>query len=258
MPRVLIIDDEAPLRDSLEFAFTRDGFDVSTAPDATSAIAELDRAVPDLVVLDVILPGGDGFDICREIRRRGDVPIVMLTARDQVSDRLRGFETGADDYVTKPFNTRELIARVRAVLRRREGAQRLLAESRALLGRIEDAARRVGEASPPIVARNPSDLIVQSGALTHDVGRRQVTVHGRTVTLAPAENALLGVLARERGRVVTRSELIAAVWGESAQNALTLLETHMHALRMKLESDPSRPRLIVTVPGIGFQLTAAA
>jgi two-component system response regulator RegX3 len=259
MPRVLIIDDEAPLRQSLEFAFTRDGFEVASVPDATSALAELDRALPDVVILDVILPGRDGFDICREIRTRGDVPVVMLTARDQVSDRLRGFDIGADDYVTKPFNTRELVARVHSVLRRRERAERLLAESRALLGRIEDAARRVGDSVGPVVARDPSSIVLQAGPVTLDVGRREATVRGRSIALAPAESALLAALLRERGRVVTRSELIAAVWGEKvAPQALALLETHMHALRMKLEPDPSRPAIIVSVPGIGFQLAPAA
>ncbi len=247
--KILLIDDEAPLRDSLVYAFTREGFEITTAVDAETALAEMETSSPDVVLLDVMLPGLDGFQLCNRLRAQSDVPIVMLTARDQVADRLRGFEFGADDYVTKPFNTRELVARVRSVVRRREGAKRLLDESRAVLARIDEVGARV----PKAPSSHRVDKLV-AGEITLDVVERRAVVRGREIVLGDAEAEILAALIREHRRVVTRSELIAAVWSDRGNESLPMLEALVRSLRLKIEVDPARPRLLVSVPGIGFQL----
>ena len=223
MSTVLVVDDEPKIvqlaRDYLEHA----GFAVLTAGDGTSALQAARTRAPDLVVLDLGLPGLDGLEVMRSIRAAGSTPIVVLTARDTELDKLLGLELGADDYVTKPFSPRELVARVRAVLRRSERA----AEPRE---RIE-----VGE-------------------LVLDVPRLRASVARRPVELTATEFAILATMAREPGRVFTRSQLLDAVHGEAFEAYERAIDAHVKNIRRKLEPDPARPRIVLTVYGVGYRV----
>jgi len=221
---ILVVDDEPRIaqlaRDYLEHA----GFAVLTAGDGQAAVATAHARRPDLVVLDLGLPGMDGLDVARTLRRESsDVPIIMLTARDDELDRILGLELGADDYVTKPFSPRELVARVRAVLRRAERAQA------------------------------PADLIIV-GDLVMDVARMRVEVAGRPVDLTATEFQLLAALARQPGRIFTRAQLLDAVHGVAFESYERAIDTHIKNLRRKLEPEPRQPRYILTVYGVGYRL----
>jgi DNA-binding response OmpR family regulator len=220
---ILIVDDEPRIvdlaRDYLEHA----GFSVVVARDGEAALETARRDRPDLVVLDLGLPGLDGLDVTRELRREGSVPIVMLTARDDELDKLLGLELGADDYLTKPFSPRELVARVKAVLRR--------------------ADRPVGA----------GDLI-RVGDLTLDVPRMRTEVAGTTVDLTPTEFTLLATLARQPGRIFTRSQLLDALHGVAFESYERAIDSHVKNLRRKLEPDPRQPRYVLTVYGVGYRL----
>jgi len=222
MKTILVVDDEPAIvqlaRDYLEHA----GYTVLTAADGTAALATYRRHAPDLIVLDLGLPGTDGLEVTREIRRDGSTPIVMLTARDDELDKLLGLELGADDYVTKPFSPRELVARVRAVLRR--------AEPRA-------------EATDTIRAAD----------LTLDVPRMRVEVAGRPLDLTPTEFKLLATLAARPGRIFTRSQLLDALRGIAFESYERAIDTHVKNLRRKLEPDPRQPRYVLTVYGVGYR-----
>jgi DNA-binding response OmpR family regulator len=222
MKTVLVVDDEPKIvqlaRDYLEHA----GFGVVTASDGRSALDEVRRRRPDLVVLDLGLPEVDGLDVTRAIRRDSNLPIVMLTARDDEVDKLLGLELGADDYLTKPFSPRELVARVKAVLRRTE---------------------RPAE---------PGDL-VRAGDLTLDVPRMRAEVAGRPVDLTATEFQLLATLARQPGRIFTRSQLLDAVHGVAFEAYERAIDTHIKNLRRKLEPDPREPRYLLTVYGVGYR-----
>ncbi|HXX61405.1 MAG TPA: response regulator transcription factor [Candidatus Sulfotelmatobacter sp.] len=224
MQTILVVDDEPRIaqlaRDYLEHA----GFAVLTAGDGQAAVATAHARRPDLVVLDLGLPGMDGLDVARTLRRESsDVPIIMLTARDDELDRILGLELGADDYVTKPFSPRELVARVRAVLRRAERAQA------------------------------PADLIIV-GDLVMDVARMRVEVAGRPVDLTATEFQLLAALARQPGRIFTRAQLLDAVHGVAFESYERAIDTHIKNLRRKLEPEPRQPRYILTVYGVGYRL----
>jgi len=223
MKTILVVDDEPKIvalaRDYLEHA----GFTVLTAVDGRSAVETIHRRHPDLVVLDLGLPQLDGLDVTREIRRTSSLPIVMLTARDDELDKLLGLELGADDYLTKPFSPRELVARVKAVLRRTESA-----------------------GTPPEVLR--------SGGLTIDVPRHRVEVDGRIVELTPTEFELLLALARQPGRILTRSQLLDAIHGIAYEAYERAIDSHVKNLRRKLEPEPSTPRYVLTVHGVGYRL----
>ena len=222
MKTILVVDDEPKIaalaRDYLEHA----GYTVLTAADGTAALATYRRHAPDLIVLDLGLPGTDGLEVTREIRRDGSTPIVMLTARDDELDKLLGLELGADDYVTKPFSPRELVARVRAVLRR--------AEPRA-------------EATDTIRAAD----------LTLDVPRMRAEVAGRPLDLTPTEFKLLATLAARPGRIFTRSQLLDALRGIAFESYERAIDTHVKNLRRKLEPDPRQPRYVLTVYGVGYR-----
>jgi two-component system, OmpR family, alkaline phosphatase synthesis response regulator PhoP len=226
MQTVLVVDDEPKIaqlaRDYLEHA----GFAVLTAGDGPSAVHAANTRHPDLVVLDLGLPGLDGLDVLRSIRAAGPIPIVIVTARDTELDTLLGLELGADDYVTKPFSPRELVARVRAVLRRSERAA------------------------------EPTDRIVV-GDLVLDVPRLRVTVQGRLIELTPTEFSLLATMAREPGRVFTRAQLLDAVHGVAFEAYERAIDAHVKNLRRKLEPEPSRPRYLLTVYGVGYRLAEA-
>ncbi|TMF26954.1 MAG: response regulator transcription factor [Chloroflexi bacterium] len=222
MKRVLIVDDEPKIvalaRDYLE----RAGFAVATAYDGKTALASARGDRPDLVVLDLGLPELDGLDVARTLRAESPVPIVMLTGRTEESDKLVGLEIGADDYVTKPFSPKELVARVRAVLRRSER---------------------------PVAASD----IVSAGAVTLDIPRMRVTVDERVVELTPTEFQLLATLAREPGRVFTRSQLLDAVHGIAFESYERAIDAHVKNIRRKLEPDPAHPRYLLTVYGVGYR-----
>jgi DNA-binding response OmpR family regulator len=223
MQTVLVVDDEPRIaqlaRDYLEHA----GFAVLAAGDGHGALATAHARRPDLVVLDLGLPGMDGLDVARALRRESDVPIIMLTARDDELDRVLGLELGADDYVTKPFSPRELVARVRAVLRRAERAQ------------------------------VPTDVI-RVGDLVMDVARMRVEVAGRPVDLTATEFQLLTALARQPGRIFTRAQLLDAVHGVAFESYERAIDTHIKNLRRKVEPEPRQPRYILTVYGVGYRL----
>ncbi|HKG18256.1 MAG TPA: response regulator transcription factor [Candidatus Limnocylindrales bacterium] len=225
MKTILVVDDEPKIaslaRDYLEHA----GFAVTVAADGRAALDTIRRTRPDLVVLDLGLPEVDGLDVTREVRRTSAVPIVMLTARDDEIDKLLGLELGADDYLTKPFSPRELVARVRAVLRRSESA-----------GSAE-AGREV----------------IRAGDLVLDVPRMGAEIGGRRIDLTPTEFQLLATLAAQPGRIFTRAQLLDAVHGVAFESYERAIDTHIKNIRRKLEPDPRRPQHVLTVYGVGYR-----
>ncbi len=223
MPTILVVDDAPDIRRLTSDYLTHAGFRVLTAGTAESALRSVRTERPDLLILDLGLPDGDGLDVARAVRRTSDLPIIMLTARAEEADTLVGLELGADDYVTKPFSPRELVARVRAVLRR--------ADAR----------------------RTPDDLI-RVGDLELDLGRMLVTVAGGRVDLTPTEFQLLAAMARQPGRVFTRAQLLDAVHGVAFESYERAIDAHVKNIRRKLEPDPHAPRYIVTVFGVGYRL----
>ena len=227
--RVLLVEDEDSITVPLSEALGREGFDASVASTAAQAL-ELAREVePDVVLLDVMLPDGSGFDVCRELRRSSQVPIIMVTARGEEADRVVGLELGADDYVTKPFSAREVVARIRAVLRRTEQAQ---------------------------PARGEADARLRIGELQIDPARRTATLAGKPLELSRKEFDVLTLLAGEAGRVVTRERLLEDVWDTSWFGSTKTLDVHVSALRRKLGDDPTAPTYLHTVRGVGFRLVA--
>ncbi len=223
MTRVLIVEDEESVAEPLAYLLRRDGFVVSIAGTGPAGLAEFDRNGADIVLLDLMLPEMSGSDVFRELRQRGPVPVIMVTARDAEIDKVVGLELGADDYVTKPFSTRELVARIRAVLRR---------------GEIVDM----------------SDAVLESGPVRMDVERHQVSVGGREMSLPLKEFDLLEYLLRNAGRVLTRAQLIDRVWGADYVGDTKTLDVHVKRLRAKVEPDPANPRYLLTVRGLGYKL----
>ncbi|MDG3016354.1 response regulator transcription factor [Speluncibacter jeojiensis] len=227
MTRVLIVEDEPALAEPLAFLLGREGFEVAVAADGPSALVEFDRVGADIVLLDLMLPGMSGTDVCKQLRVRSSVPVIMVTARDSEIDKVVGLELGADDYVTKPYSARELIARIRAVLRR--GADN-----------GEDVALDGG--------------VLESGPVRMDVERHTVMVDGAPVTLPLKEFDLLEYLIRNSGRVLTRGQLIDRVWGSDYVGDTKTLDVHVKRLRAKIERDPAKPTHLVTVRGLGYKL----
>jgi two-component system, OmpR family, response regulator RegX3 len=227
MTRVLVVEDEESFSDALSYMLRREGFDAVVAGTGPDALAEFDRAGADIVLLDLMLPGLSGTEVCRALRSRSAVPIIMLTAKDSEVDKVVGLELGADDYVTKPYSARELVARIRAVLRRR------------------------GEA-----AEAPSDGVLEAGPVRMDVERHVVAVDGETVALPLKEFDLLEFLLRNAGRVLTRGQLIDRVWGSDYVGDTKTLDVHVKRLRAKLEPDPANPKYLLTVRGLGYKLEA--
>ena len=226
---ILLVEDEVSIVEPLVEALEHEGFDVSAAGTVKEAIELAGRVQPDLVLLDLMLPDGSGFDVCRELRRDSQVPIIMLTARGDETDRVIGLELGADDYVTKPFSARELVARVRAVLRRSE------------------APGRAPQALEPIAI----------GELRLDPGRREATLGGGPLELSRKEFELLHLLMSEAGSVITRERLIDEVWDVNWFGSTKTLDVHVSGLRKKLGDDPSSPRYLHTVRGVGFRFADA-
>ncbi|GFG52627.1 DNA-binding response regulator [Mycolicibacterium agri] len=226
MTNVLIVEDEESLADPLAFLLRKEGFEATVVADGPSALAEFERAGADIVLLDLMLPGMSGTDVCRQLRARSSVPVIMVTARDSEIDKVVGLELGADDYVTKPYSARELIARIRAVLRR--GAD----------------ADDVGI----------SDGVLEAGPVRMDVERHVVSVNGEPITLPLKEFDLLEYLMRNSGRVLTRGQLIDRVWGADYVGDTKTLDVHVKRLRSKIEADPANPVHLVTVRGLGYKL----
>jgi two-component system, OmpR family, response regulator RegX3 len=225
---ILLVEDEESITTPLVEALRREGFDTAVSGTAGESLALADRVKPDLVLLDVMLPDGSGFDVCRELRARSRVPIIMLTARGEEADRVAGLELGADDYVVKPFSARELVARVRAVLRRA----------------AEAGERRVEGAT-------------KIGDVSIDPGRRSVSFRGEELELSRKEFDLLRLLIENAGSVMTRERLIDEVWDTNWFGSTKTLDVHVSGLRKKLEDDPGSPRYIHTVRGVGFRFSTA-
>ncbi|MET8911783.1 response regulator transcription factor [Micromonospora sp. NPDC004551] len=224
MSRVLVVEDEESFSDALSYMLRKEGFEVSVAATGPSALTEFDRTGADIVLLDLMLPEMSGTEVCRQLRQRSHVPIIMVTARDSEIDKVVGLEIGADDYVTKPYSPRELVARIRAVLRRQSA----------------DAA----ESGAPTLAAGPVRM---------DIERHVVTVDGAAVQLPLKEFELLELLLRNAGRVLTRGQLIDRVWGADYVGDTKTLDVHVKRLRSKVEPEPSAPRFIVTVRGLGYK-----
>ena len=226
MSRILVVEDEESYSDPLSYLLRKEGYEVAVAETGPAALVEFDKLGADLVLLDLMLPGLSGVDVCRALRQRSAVPVIMLTAKDSEIDKVVGLEIGADDYVTKPYSSRELLARIKAVLRR-------LAE--------------------------PEDLLpvtLEAGPVRMDVERHIVTVEGEPTALPLKEFELLEMLLRNAGRVLTRMQLIDRVWGSDYVGDTKTLDVHVKRLRAKIEPDPTAPRHIVTVRGLGYKFEA--
>ncbi|WP_432558570.1 response regulator [Granulicoccus sp. GXG6511] len=222
MTRVLVVEDEESYREALSYMLRKEGFEVVEAADGQAGLAEYDRNGADIVLLDLMMPGLPGTEVCRQLRLRGGVPVIMVTARDSEVDKVVGLELGADDYVTKPFSHRELVARIRAVLRRGQDVEL-----------VPD--------------------VIESGGVRMDVERHAVSVNGENVRLALKEFELLEMLLRNAGRVMTRGQLIDRIWGADYVGDTKTLDVHMKRLRSKIEPDPSNPRYLITVRGLGYK-----
>jgi two-component system response regulator RegX3 len=222
MTRVLVVEDEESYRDALAYMLRKEGFDVVEAADGTEGLAAYDKRGADIVLLDLMMPGVPGTEVCRQLRQRGPVPVIMVTARDSEIDKVVGLELGADDYVTKPFSQRELVARIRAVLRRGQDVELL-----------------------------PD--VVEAHGVRMDIERHEVSVDGRTVRLALKEFELLEMLLRNAGRVMTRGQLIDRIWGADYVGDTKTLDVHVKRLRTKIEADPGQPKVLLTVRGLGYK-----
>jgi two-component system response regulator RegX3 len=222
---VLVVEDEESYREALSYMLSKEGFEVIEAHDGETGIAEFDRRGADIVLLDLMMPGLPGTEVCRQLRLRGPVPVIMLTARDSEVDKVVGLELGADDYVTKPFSHRELVARMRAVLRRGQDA----------------------ELMPDVI---------EAAGVRMDVGRHEVSVDGARIRLALKEFELLEMLLRNAGRVMTRGQLIDRIWGADYVGDTKTLDVHIKRLRTKIEPNPANPRYLVTVRGLGYKFEA--
>ncbi|MFF1817036.1 winged helix-turn-helix domain-containing protein [Kribbella sp. NPDC051587] len=222
MTRVLVVEDEESYSDALSYVLRKEGFEVAVAETGPDALDEYDRAGADIVLLDLMLPGLSGTEVCRALRSRGNVPVIIVSAKDTEVDKVVGLELGADDYVTKPYSPRELLARIRAVLRRGQDVELL-----------------------------PDTL--EAGPVRMDVERHVVTVGGAEIRLPLKEFELLEMLLRNTGRVLTRGQLIDRIWGADYVGDTKTLDVHVKRLRSKLEKDPSNPQHLVTVRGLGYK-----
>ncbi len=222
--RILLVDDEQSIQTLLSYPLRKDGYHVTSALDGGEALQRFEEGRFDLVILDVMMPRLDGVEVCREMRSRSQVPIIMLTAKGSETDKVAGLEVGADDYITKPFSMREFRSRVKAALRR----------------------SRMG-------VEAPGDEAIESGGLTIDFGRRMVTLGEEEVRVTYVEFEILGALARSPGRVLTRETLLEHVWGDSEYRDPRTVDVHIRHLREKLERDPKEPEFLFTVRGVGYR-----
>jgi two-component system response regulator RegX3 len=225
MARILVVEDEETLSEAIAFLLSKEGFEVNVAATGPEAIEQFEKSGADLILLDLMLPGLSGTEVCRQIRTKSAVPIIMLTAKDSEIDKVVGLELGADDYVTKPYSSRELIARIRAVLRRGE-----------LLDSADDGA------------------VIEVGPVRMDTDRHVISVNGEQVSIPLKEFELLEFLMRNAGRVLTRIQLIDRVWGSDYVGDTKTLDVHIKRLRAKIEKDPANPEYIQTVRGMGYKM----
>jgi DNA-binding response OmpR family regulator len=222
--RILLVDDEQSIQTLLSYPLRKDGYHVTGAHDGSEALARFDEARFDLVILDLMLPKLDGVEVCRQLRSRSQVPIIMLTAKGSETDKVVGLEVGADDYITKPFSMREFRSRVKAALRRSR-----------------------------MIANAPTDESIERGDLKIDFGRRLVTLRGEEARLTYVEFEILGALARSPGRVLSRETLLEHVWGDSEYRDPRTVDVHIRHLREKLEREPKDPEFLFTVRGVGYR-----
>lgn len=223
MTRILVVEDEESFREGLQYMLSREGFEVVLASDGAQGMAEFDKSAPDLVLLDWMLPEMPGIEVCKYIRTKSSVPVIMLTAKDSEVDKVVGLELGADDYVTKPFSTPELLARIRAVLRRG--------------GDLEI----------------PNASVIENGPIRIDVDRHAISVNGEDVSMPLKEFELLEYLIRNSGRVLTRGQLMDRVWGSNYHGDGKTLDVHIKRIRSKIEPDPANPIYLTTVRGLGYR-----
>ena len=229
MAKILVVDDELVFRDTLAFNLNRDGYEVLTAADGPTAVETALTAQPDLVLLDLMLPGISGIEVCKRVREYSNVPIIMVTAKDDEIDKVVGLEVGADDYLTKPYSYRELVARIRAVLRRSSGDQ------------AEDDA---GE-------------VLRVGRIEMDTGGHEVRVAGQEIQMPLREFELLELFLNNPDRVLTRSQILDRIWGLNYIGDTTTLDVHVKRIRAKIEQDPGNPTALVTVRGLGYKLVSS-
>ncbi|HYH12536.1 MAG TPA: response regulator transcription factor [Thermomicrobiales bacterium] len=242
--RVLVVDDEQTVREMVGLNLRADGYEVIYAGDGNEALAVARASRPDIVVLDVMLPGRDGFEVCRMLRQESSVPILLLSARGEEVDRVIGLEIGADDYLTKPFAMRELVARVRAMLRR--------------IRMSDEPSRETSDASDArMAAQGTAEERLEVGDITVNVSRHEATVRGTPLSLTSKEFALLQYLARHPGIVLSREAMLREVWGYDFPIGTRTVDVHISWLRQKLEEDPAKPRRILTVRGHGYRLVPA-
>ncbi|MBC7224613.1 MAG: response regulator transcription factor [Anaerolineae bacterium] len=230
--KVLVVEDDQTLLETLEYNLSRQGYQVLTAADGPTALKVAREEHPDLIILDIMLPGLDGFEVCRILRREANMPILMLTARADEIDRVVGLELGADDYLTKPFHMRELLARVKALLRR---------------------VRLVREEMAASAAQEPKGKVLTFGDLTIHTGRQEVRRAGNVLQLRPREYDLLLFLAQHRGQTLSRDRILEQVWGWEYGGGTRTVDVHIRWLRKKIEPDPAHPTRIVTVRGVGYR-----
>ena len=228
MSRVLVVDDEPSVRESVGYALEQEGFDVILAEDGEDAEAKLDDDSFDLLIIDIMMPGKSGLDVCREVRAQSPVPIILLTAKDAEVDKVVGLEVGADDYVTKPFSVRELLGRVRAQLRRRE---------------LDRSAGAEGTA-------------IEAGPVTIDLARHLVTVRGDPINLTRSEFQVLRLLAENPGQVFSRQDIMEELWQTEFRGDVRACDVHISNLRQKVEKDPQNPELVLTVRRVGYRFAA--
>jgi two-component system response regulator RegX3 len=263
MLRILIVEDEESYRDPLTFQLAREGFEVLEAASGPEALAVFEAHGADLVLLDLMLPGLPGTEVCRRLRQVSDVPVIMLTAKDDEIDKVVGLELGADDYVTKPYSFRELLARIRAVLRRKgptedgetaSGPGAVFAGG-VVAGNLDGALLAAARGPRPAAGLDADDDILVAGPVQMDVDRHVVTVHERDVALPLKEFELLEYLLRNADRVLTRGRLIDRIWGSNYVGDTKTLDVHVKRLRAKIEPDPANPQHLLTIRGLGYKIT---
>lgn len=229
-PRILVVEDDSTLQETLKYNLEREGYQVNVVGDGIKALESARDIKPDLIIMDIMLPGMDGIEITRILRHESSVPILMLTAKDEEIDRVLGLEIGADDYLTKPFSMRELVARVKAQLRRQRLVERDLDQE-----------------------RESEENMLQSGNLTMDLNRREVSLDDQQVSLKPKEFDLLCYLVQHQGHVLSRDRILEKVWGWDYHGESRTVDVHIRWLRKKIEEDPSNPKRILTVRGVGYR-----
>lgn len=230
--KILIVEDEQALRETLAYNLTSEGYDAITCADGLQALEMARQEKPSLILLDIMLPGMDGFEVCRKLRGEMNTPILMLTARDDEIDRIVGLEVGADDYMGKPFSMRELIARVKAMLRR---------------------VRLLQEEIPPTITETENTEVLHFNDLVIDTIRREALIKGSIIELKPKEYELLSYLADHRGRALSRDKILEDVWGWDFAGESRTVDVHIRWLRQKIEVDPAQPKRLITIRGSGYR-----